>query len=157
MLLKWQLWETGFKILFNLMRQHQVKLFIRTHGRGLIEITHRIEYAVAESGISTGLCVVFCSHTSAGLLIQENADPDVQVDLLGWLERTVKDGDPQYIHTLEGPDDMAAHIRTMLTRSSESIPASGGRLALGTWQGIYLAEHRTSPHTRSLIVHISGV
>jgi secondary thiamine-phosphate synthase enzyme len=138
------------------MKQHQTKISIKTKGRGLIEITDRIELAVSEAGITTGLCVVFCCHTSASLIIQENADPDVQVDLLAWLKRIAPDGDPGYIHTMEGPDDMAAHIRTALTRTSETIPISHGRLVLGTWQGLYLAEHRTSPHTRHIVVHVTG-
>lgn len=121
-----------------------------------MEITHRVEHALSDSGITTGMCTVFCCHTSASLVIQENADPSVQKDLLAWLERVAPDGDPRYVHTTEGPDDMAAHIRTMVTRTSESIPVSNGKLVLGTWQGIYLAEHRTSPHTRSIVVHIIG-
>lgn len=102
------------------------------------------------------MCFVFCRHTSASLLIQENADPSVQRDLLDWLERLAPDGDPRYAHDSEGPDDMAAHLRTLVTRTSESIPVVDGRAALGTWQGLYLAEHRKDPHTRNLVVHILG-
>ena len=138
------------------MKQHQEKLTIRTRGRGLFEITREVEAVVDNSGITTGLCVVFCRHTSASLFIQENADPSVQTDLLNWLARVAPDGDPRYVHDTEGPDDMAAHIRTMLTRTSESIPVSGGQLVLGTWQGLYLAEHRTHPHNRTLVVHVMG-
>ena len=139
------------------MNQHQGKLTVRTQGRGLYEITDDIQSIVEKSGIDTGLCVVFCRHTSASLLIQENADPSVKLDLLEWLARMAPDGDPRYAHDTEGPDDMAAHLRTMITRSSETIPVSNGSMAMGTWQGLYLAEHRTSPHTRSLLVHVMGM
>lgn len=138
------------------MRQYQSPLTIRTRGRGLTDITSDVQGHVSESGIATGLCVVFCRHTSASLLIQENADPSVQTDLLRWLADTAPDGSPRHTHDTEGPDDMPAHIRTMLTRTSETIPISGGRLQLGMWQGLYLAEHRTTPHTRKLIIHIMG-
>lgn len=122
----------------------------------MLEITDAVADAVRESGIETGLCVVFCCHTSASLTIQENADPTVQTDILTWLERIAPDGDPSYVHNTEGPDDMAAHLRTILSSTNESIPVSGGRLVLGTWQGIYLVEHRTSPHTRKIVVHVTG-
>jgi len=138
------------------MKQHQDMLEIRTRGRGLLEITDEVEAVVQESGVNLGLCTVFCRHTSASLFIQENADPTVQTDILNWLARLAPDGDARYIHDAEGPDDMAAHLRTMVTRSSEVIPVRDGRLTLGTWQGIYLAEHRTAPHRRQLIVHIIG-
>ncbi|MCA8981313.1 MAG: YjbQ family protein [Planctomycetes bacterium] len=135
---------------------HQERLSIETPGRGLTELTAQVQRVVERSGFASGLCVVHCAHTSASLLIQENADPSVQRDLLAWLERLAPDGDPRYTHTLEGPDDMAAHLRSTLTRSNESIPVSGGRLALGTWQGLYLLEHRTGPHRRELLVHVQG-
>lgn len=138
------------------MRQHQETLELKTPGRGLHEVTRDVEAVVARSGVATGLCVVFCPHTSASLLLNENADPDVKTDLLAWLERLAPDGDPRYVHDAEGPDDMAAHLRTAIGRASETIPVSGGRLALGTWQGIYLAEHRTRSHRRRLVVHVSG-
>ena len=125
-------------------------------GRGLHEVTASVSAVVARSGVTTGLCVVFCPHTSASLLLQENADPSARADLLAFFARLAPDGDPRYSHDTEGPDDMAAHLRGAVTRSSETIPVSGGRLALGTWQGIYLAEHRTSPHRRSLVVHVFG-
>ena len=138
------------------MKQFQQKLNIRTRGRALYEITDEVAALVDKAGIETGLCVVFCRHTSASLTIQENADPSVKVDILQWLERIAPDGDASYVHDSEGPDDMAAHLRTMITRTSETIPIVDGRLALGTWQGLYLVEHRTSPHSRNLVVHISG-
>jgi secondary thiamine-phosphate synthase enzyme len=138
------------------MKQHQDLLEIRTRGRGLLEITDEVEAILRNSGVRLGLCTVFCRHTSASLFIQENADPTVQTDILNWLERVAPDGDKRYIHDTEGPDDMAAHLRTMITRSSEVIPVREGRLVLGTWQGLYLAEHRTAPHRRQLIVHIMG-
>lgn len=138
------------------MRQHQETLELRTPGRGLFEITEEVAHVVDRSGIRTGLCVVFCRHTSASLVIQENADPTAKRDLLAWLERLAPDGDPRYTHDTEGPDDMPAHLRSAVTRSSETIPIAGGRLVLGTWQGIFLAEHRTRPHRRRLVVHVLG-
>lgn len=110
---------------------------------------------VSASGVQAGLCVVFCKHTSCSLLIQENADPAVRDDLLDWLERLAPDGDSRYTHTAEGPDDMPAHLRGAVTKTSETIPVVDGRLALGTWQGIFLAEHRHSAHRRQLVVHVS--
>ncbi len=138
------------------MRQRQERLEVRTPGRGLHEVTGAVAEVVARSGVATGLCVVFCPHTSASLVLSENADPSARADLLAWLGRLAPDGDPRYAHDAEGDDDMAAHLRSAVTRSSETVPVSGGRLALGTWQGIYLAEHRTSPHRRSLVVHVLG-
>jgi secondary thiamine-phosphate synthase enzyme len=138
------------------MIQLQRSLTVRTSGRGLVEITADVAAVVAGSGVQTGLCVVFCTHTSASLLIQENADPSVRADLLGYLERLAPDGDPRYEHDSEGPDDMSAHLRSALTRTSETMPVARGRLALGTWQGLYLLEHRTRPHTRTLVVHVIG-
>jgi len=138
------------------VRQRQERLEVRTPGRGLHEVTGAVAEVVARSGVATGLCVVFCPHTSASLVLSENADPSARADLLAWLGRLAPDGDPRYAHDAEGDDDMAAHLRSAVTRSSETVPVSGGRLALGTWQGIYLAEHRTSPHRRSLVVHVLG-
>ena len=138
------------------MRQVQETLEIRTSGRGLHDVTDGVRRLVAESGIRDGLCVVFCRHTSASLLIQENADPSARADLEAWLERLAPEGDPAYTHTAEGPDDMPSHLRAAITRTSESIPVVGGDLALGTWQGLYLAEHRRRPHHRRLLVHLSG-
>jgi secondary thiamine-phosphate synthase enzyme len=134
----------------------QETLELHTRGRGCTPITRQVAEIVARSGIRTGLCVVFCPHTSCSLLIQENADPDVQSDLLGWLERVAPDGDPRFRHTAEGPDDMAAHVRSAITRTSESIPIVEGKLALGTWQALYLLEHRLEPHRRRILVHATG-
>ena len=119
-------------------------------------MTEEVAAAVQEAGISTGLVTLFCRHTSCSLLINENADPDVRHDLEVFMKRLVPDGDPAFIHTLEGPDDMAAHIKTALTATSLSIPVAGGAMVLGTWQGIYLFEHRTTPHRRRIVVHIAG-
>jgi secondary thiamine-phosphate synthase enzyme len=111
---------------------------------------------VQSSTVSAGLCHVFIHHTSASLIIQENADPDVQLDLEAFFSRLVHDADPIYRHTDEGPDDMSAHIRSVLTATSLTIPVAGGRLSLGTWQGLYLWEHRTHPHKRSLTITVIG-
>jgi secondary thiamine-phosphate synthase enzyme len=138
------------------MRQSQRILHVATAGRGLSDLTADVAAIVSESGIRTGQCVVFCRHTSASLLIQENAAPSASRDLLAWLARLAPDGDRHYTHTAEGPDDMAAHLRSAVTRSSETIPIVDGRLALGTWQGLYLAEHRLDGHDRSVVVHVTG-
>ena len=138
------------------MKQHQDVLEIRTHGQGLTEITGLEARAVAEAGVETGLCVVFCRHTSCSLVIQENADPSAQSDLEDWLVRLAPEGDSRYTHTAEGPDDMPSHLRAAVTKTSESIPIAGGRLALGTWQGVFLAEHRRRPHKRTVLVHVTG-
>lgn len=132
------------------MFQHT--LSYRTRGRGLLDISNDIEALVTKSGQKTGLCNVFVPHTSASLLLNENWDSDVQIDLEAFFARLVPDGDSLFIHTAEGPDDMPAHVRTALTQSSISIPVSHGKLALGTWQGLYLWEHRTAPHQRQVIV-----
>jgi secondary thiamine-phosphate synthase enzyme len=138
------------------MIQFQRTVSLDSPGRGLYDVTAAVAEVVAGSGVTTGLCVVFCTHTSCSLIIQENADPAVQRDLLGWLERLAPDGDPHHTHTAEGPDDMPAHLRAAVTRTSETIPVADGRLALGTWQGLYLAEHRHAAHTRRLVVHVTG-
>ena len=138
------------------MLQHQESLEIETRGRGLVDLSGSVASVVARSQIASGVCLVYCPHTSCSLLIQENADGAVQRDLLRWLERLAPDGDPAYEHDAEGPDDMAAHLRAAVTRTSETIPVVGGRLALGTWQALYLAEHRASPHRRRLVVHVTG-
>ncbi len=137
------------------MQQDQHRITIQTHGQALYEFTEEVADWLAGTGIETGLLTLFCRHTSASLLVNENAAPAVQRDLLRWLDKAVPEG-PQYEHDSEGPDDMPAHIRTMLTGASLGIPVSGGRMALGTWQGLYLAEHRRAPHTRQIIAHIIG-
>lgn len=129
---------------------------VPTSGRGTYEITDSVADLLNRSGFSQGVLTLFCRHTSASLVLMENADPDVRRDLENWLNRLVPEGDPHFVHTLEGPDDMPAHIKTAITHSSESIPFSGGRLLLGIWQGIFLWEHRRVPHNRSVVVNILG-
>ncbi len=131
-----------------------VGLEVRTSGKGLHEITARVQQAVAESGLVEGLCTVMIQHTSASLTIQENADPSARRDLENWMERHVPEGDPHFTHTAEGPDDMPSHIRAALTATTLSIPVVNGRLALGTWQGIYLWEHRRRAHSRRCVLHL---
>lgn len=131
-------------------------LTVQTRGQGLYEITRQVEAVVNQAGIDSGLCTVFLQHTSASLIIQENADPAVQHDLQRWLARLVPEHDPLYTHTDEGPDDMPAHIKTALTASSLSVPCLNGRLALGTWQGIYVWEHRSQGGQRRLVVHVGS-
>ena len=138
------------------MKQHQRGLEIRTRGRGFTEITEHVRAAVRESGVQRGLCVVFCTHTSCSLVIQENADPSARHDMERWLERIAPEGDPNYTHTAEGPDDMPSHLRSMVTKTSETIPVRDGRPTLGTWQGLFLCEHRAREHNRRLIVHVIG-
>jgi secondary thiamine-phosphate synthase enzyme len=129
---------------------------IATPGRGFQEITSELQRAVTQSAAVAGLCHVFLRHTSASLLITENADPDVRRDLETFISRLAPDGDPSLVHTLEGPDDMPAHIRSVLTCSELTVPLRDGRLALGTWQGVYLWEHRHRPHRRRLDVTVIG-
>ncbi len=131
-------------------------LEFRTRGRGTTDITADVARAVAASGIQKGLCNVFLQHTSASLILCENADPDVRRDLETLLSRLAPDGDPAYVHDTEGPDDMAAHARSILTSNSLTIPVAEGKLMLGTWQGIYLYEHRTMAHARSVVVSVLG-
>jgi secondary thiamine-phosphate synthase enzyme len=138
------------------MRQLQQSFGVETRGKGLYDVSARVESVVTESGIVSGLCTVFLAHTSASLLIQENADIEVQRDLERFFARLVPDGDPLFKHVEEGPDDMPAHVRAALTQTSLGVPVTGERLALGTWQGIYLYEHRNRTHTRTLIVHVLG-
>ena len=138
------------------MSHHQIAIKIKTTGKSLHKITNQVEQAVAKSSVNTGLCTIFVRHTSASLVIQENADPDVLRDLENFFAQLVPEDSMRYIHSAEGADDMPAHIRSALTHTSEQIPISGGRLVLGTWQGIYLWEHRRRSHHRELIVHISG-
>lgn len=137
------------------MTHYQKLLKISTTGKSFYNITAKIEATVAESGVEIGLCTLFLRHTSASLVIQENADPDVLVDLANFMAKLVPES-AKYIHDAEGPDDMPAHIRTALTQTSEHIPINRGHLVLGTWQGIYIWEHRQRSHLRELIVHISG-
>lgn len=138
------------------MRTAQFSFEFRTPGRSLVDITERVAALVVNAPIQTGLVNVFIRHTSASLIIGENADPDVGRDLLAYFERLVPDGDPLYRHTAEGPDDMPAHVRATLTATSLSIPVTGGALALGTWQGLFLFEHRRAPHRRTVIVTVQG-
>lgn len=138
------------------MRVHQADLTVRTRGRGLVEITPAVAETVRASGIGTGLATVFCRHTSCSLVIMENADPSARADLAAWLDRLVPEDDPHFTHTAEGPDDMPSHIKMALTRTSETVPVGRGALRLGTWQGIFLWEHRDRPHTRELIVTVLG-
>jgi secondary thiamine-phosphate synthase enzyme len=129
---------------------------VQVNGQGLYDITDQVAQALQASAVTDGLATVFIQHTSASLLIQENADPAVQVDLQNWLSRLVPELDPLYTHVEEGPDDMPAHIKGALTAVQVSVPVLEGRLALGVWQGIYLWEHRHSPRTRSIIVNVMG-
>jgi secondary thiamine-phosphate synthase enzyme len=138
------------------MRQFQSTIEIATHGAGLHEFTRSVRDFTRASGISDGLLTVFCRHTSCSLLLQENADPDVQTDLMGFFRRLVPEGMDWIVHTTEGVDDMPAHIRAALTQSSISIPVSGGMPMFGTWQGLYLFEHRARPHRRQVVLHLIG-
>ena len=138
------------------MRQASEILEASTPGRGLVEITAPVRRWVEAQDMATGLLTVFCRHTSASLLIQENADPDVQTDLLAFFERIAPEAPGRYVHDAEGPDDMPAHLRAALTQSQLSVPLIGGRLALGTWQGLYLFEHRRAPHRRQVALHLMG-
>jgi secondary thiamine-phosphate synthase enzyme len=138
------------------MKQSSTTLEIRTDGRGLFEITREARAFVRGSGLRDGLLTVFCRHTSASLLIQENADPDVRFDLDAYFTRLSPDDQPGWRHNNEGPDDMSAHIRSALTQTSLGIPLVGGELALGTWQGVFLWEHRTRPHRRAVVLHLLG-
>ena len=137
------------------MPHYQQILRIPTRGKTLQKITSKVASVVADSRIQTGMCNLFLRHTSASLIIQENADPDVLVDLEQFLSKLVPEG-YHYVHSTEGPDDMPAHIRSVLTHTSEQIPVGNGRLLLGTWQGIYLWEHRQHSHQRELVVHVWG-
>jgi secondary thiamine-phosphate synthase enzyme len=137
------------------MPHYQKLIDLRTSAKSLQKITAQVQAIVTESGIQMGLCHLFLRHTSASLIIQENADPDVLKDLEIFMAKLVPET-ALYIHSTEGPDDMPAHIRTVLTNNSEQIPIAHGRLLLGTWQGIYLWEHRAMSHTRELVVHVYG-
>jgi secondary thiamine-phosphate synthase enzyme len=134
----------------------QTELEVSTTGRGIYEISRQVKDFVSSSGIRTGLCHIFIRHTSASLMLCENADPAVLRDMETFMQRQVPDGDPLFTHTAEGPDDMPAHVRSVLTQSDINLPISVGRCALGTWQGIYLWEHRYSPHRRKVMLTLSG-
>jgi len=138
------------------LRQAQHRLTIATRGRGLFEITRDTRAFLRASGLQLGQMTVFCRHTSASLLVQENADPSVQDDLLAFFDRLAPEGRGLYSHENEGPDDMPAHLRTALTQASVTIPFADGDLLLGTWQGIFLFEHRRAPHRREVILHAAG-
>jgi secondary thiamine-phosphate synthase enzyme len=138
------------------MRQAQHTLRIETRGRGLYDVSAQVAQSVQASGVTLGLLTLYITHTSASLLIQENADAEVQRDLERFFERLVPDGDPLFRHVEEGPDDMPAHVRAALTQTFLSIPVRDGRLALGTWQAIYVFEHRHRAHQRTLIAHLLG-
>jgi secondary thiamine-phosphate synthase enzyme len=138
------------------MRQFTEMLTIRTSGRGLVDITREAAAWVRDCAVEAGLLTMFCRHTSASLIIQENAAPDVRTDLEAYFERVAPEDPHRYAHDDEGPDDMPAHIRTALTGVQLSMPLIGGRLALGTWQGIYLFEHRRSPRRREIAMHLIG-
>jgi secondary thiamine-phosphate synthase enzyme len=138
------------------VRQAQQSLSIPTHGKGLVEFTRESADFVRAQGMVTGVLTIFCRHTSASLLIQENADPDVRSDLEAYFERIAPEDRTLYIHQTEGLDDMPAHIRSALTQVQLSIPVSGGRMVLGTWQGLYLFEHRSAPHHREVVLHLVG-
>jgi len=134
---------------------HQRSVEIQTRGRGLVDVTREVAAIVADAGVTVGLCSIFVQHTSASLLIQENADPSVLRDLERWMAKLAPESSV-YEHDDEGPDDMPGHLRSAVTRTSETIPISSGRLALGTWQALYLWEHRSRPHARRLVVTIMG-
>ncbi|HUA84368.1 MAG TPA: secondary thiamine-phosphate synthase enzyme YjbQ [Bryobacteraceae bacterium] len=136
------------------MTQFTHVLHLSTRGKRLYPFTAEVAKWVASCGVETGLLTLFCQHTSASLLIQENADPDVILDVADYFERIAPEDDPHYRHTTEGPDDMPAHLRAALTQTSLTIPVIGGRMALGTWQGIYLFEHRSAAHRRSVVLHL---
>ena len=138
------------------MTQATHTIHVQTRGKGLYECTAQVAAWVRSAGIRTGLLTVFCRHTSASLVIQENADPDVRTDMEAAFERLAPEDNRLYVHTIEGPDDMPAHIRSALTGVQLSIPVMDGRPALGTWQGIYVFEHRSVPHSRSLALHLIG-
>jgi secondary thiamine-phosphate synthase enzyme len=134
----------------------QDQFVVATRGRGTYEITDRVARVVHDYGVSRGQCSVFVHHTSASLIVCENADPDVRDDLERFFARLVPDGDRLYVHTMEGPDDMPAHVRSILTNASLTVPVAGGSLDLGTWQGIFLWEHRARPHRRRITVSVVG-
>jgi secondary thiamine-phosphate synthase enzyme len=137
------------------VKLYQEVAVIATRGRGFYDLTERVTHMVGKSGVTTGLCTVFLRHTSASLVIQENADPAVLRDLSQWMDKIAPE-EAGYEHDAEGPDDMPSHLRASVTRSSESIPVTGGALALGGWQALYLWEHRRAGHRREIVVHVAG-
>lgn len=149
------LWR-GSSCILAAMQQHFHTFHIPSRGEGLYAFTGEVEHWVQGTGIRNGLLTLMVRHTSASLILQENADPDVQRDLLAFFQRLVPAGDPLYRHTLEGPDDMPAHVRSVLTQTHLSIPVQHGELLLGTWQGIYLFEHRRAGHRRQVVAHLIG-
>jgi secondary thiamine-phosphate synthase enzyme len=138
------------------MKQAHTQIQVATSGKGLYDFTRTVELWVSDQGVANGLLTLFVQHTSCSLAIQENADPDVRADLRDYFERLVPANVEEYRHTAEGPDDMTSHIRTTLTGISTGIPVIGGRMAFGTWQGLYLFEHREAPHRRSIVLHLIG-
>ena len=134
----------------------QALIDVSTRGRSIVEVTDRVAAAVADGDVVTGLCHLFLRHTSASLMVCENADPAVLRDMEAFMSRLVRDGDPLFEHSAEGPDDMPAHVRSVLTQTSLTLPVARGALALGTWQGVFVWEHRYAPHRRQLVVTISG-
>lgn len=138
------------------MSHYQKQITVSTTGKCLHKITSKVESIVAQSGTEQGLCTIFICHTSASLIIQENADPDVLTDLSNFFKKLVPEDTSLYVHNAEGSDDMPAHIRSVLTKTSEQIPVRGGQLVLGTWQGLYLWEHRDRAQQREIVIHISG-
>jgi len=138
------------------MKAHTAAFTVRTRGKGTGEITDEVARIVRESGVRTGAVTVFIRHTSASLIIYENADPSARTDLHEFFERLVPEDSDYFVHTAEGPDDMPSHLRMVLTRTSEQVPVRGGSLALGTWQAIYLWEHRTAPHRREVLITVIG-
>ena len=139
-----------------MMRQAGDTMTVRSRGRGFYEITREVQARVRQTAVETGLCTLHLQHTSASLLIQENADADVRRDFERFFARLVPDGDPLFVHTMEGPDDMPAHVKSALTQTSVVIPITHGELALGTWQGLYLFEDRHAPHVRKIVLHVIG-
>ena len=139
------------------MKAHTATFSIRTRGKGTYEITAEVARVVRESGIATGTATVFIQHTSASLVIYENADPSARTDLHAFFERLCPEDEDYFVHTAEGPDDMPSHLRMVLTRTSEVVPIASSRMQLGTWQGIFLFEHRRAPHRRNVVVTVLGV
>lgn len=138
------------------MAIHQTTIQVSTRGKGTYEFTERVAAELEKSGLAAGTVTIFCRHTSCSLVIMENADPTARTDLEQWMERLVPENDPHFEHTLEGPDDMPSHIKMALTRTTEVVPFGGSRMLLGTWQGIFLWEHRAHGHSRSIVISIQG-